>query len=339
MSEAPSSAGASARGDPLVSVGLPVHNGERTIRGALEGILAQDHANIEVVVSDNFSSDATAEICKEYAGKDPRVRYSRTQELLPLYVNWQRVLELSRGEFFLWSAADDLRPRETVRRLLDALRSEPRAIAAHGPILVELLGTDEVIRVGNEFPSVGLDLAKRVSAYVKGIRHPAMMHGLLRRSALERLPLLTAPSQTGKGGPYGQDYLFNLRVLTLGPAVWIREPMLQYRDRIWKGSAFDDPIGTSVRWTMRGLFHAEEIDRRKYWTLLRLGRRCVAEAAGASEKERRRAARAYARAFVTTHAGSLLREVILTALWGVGELGRRLVSLRHPQPGRPGSVL
>jgi glycosyltransferase involved in cell wall biosynthesis len=323
---------------PLVSVGLPVYNGAKTIREALEHVLAQDYPNFEVVISDNSSTDTTGAICREYARKDPRVRYSRTEALLPLYANWQRVFELSRGEFFLWIAADDLRPRETIRRLVDALRSEPRAVMAHGPILVELRGTDRVIRVANEFPSVGLDLAGRVRAYVRGIRHPGMMHGLLRRSALERLPLLTAPAQTRKGGPYGQDYLFNLRVVALGPVAWIAEPILRYRDRIWKGSRFDDPIGTRMRWTPRGLFRADEIERQKYRTLLRLGRRCVRESEGASETERRRGARAYARAFVAAHAAPLLREALLSLLWKLGEAQRRLAA-RHREPSRRSSVL
>jgi len=325
-------------GLPLVSVGVPVYNGAKTIREALTHVLAQDYPNLEVVVSDNFSSDATGEICRELARGDSRVRYTRTEELLPLYGNWQRVFELSRGEFFLWSAADDVRPRETIRRLVDALRGEAQAVMAHGPIVVELLGSQEALRVANEFPSLGLDLAGRVRAYVKGIQHPGMMHGLLRRSALERLPLLTTPAQTRKGGPYGQDYLFNLRVVALGPVVWIPNPILTYRDRIWKDSPFDDPIGTRMRWTREGLFGAEEIERRKYWTLLRLGRRCVRESGGASDAERRRGARAYVRQFTASHAGSLVREAMLSLLWKAAEFRRRFAA-RNAASGWPSSVL
>jgi glycosyltransferase involved in cell wall biosynthesis len=325
--------------DPLVSVGLPVHNGGKTIRESLEGILDQDYPNLEVVVSDNFSSDATAEICRDYARRDARIRYTRTEELLPLYANWQRVSDLSRGEYFLWSAADDVRPRETIRRLAEALRSDPRAVMAHGPILVELLGRDEIVPLDNRFPSAGLDLPGRVAAYVRGIQHPAMMHGLLRRSALERLPLLTSPAQTRKGGPFGQDYLFNLRVVALGPVVWIEYPILQYRDRIWKGSRFDDPIGTSMRWTRAGIFQADEMARRKYRTLLRVGRQCVSETAGVDDAERRKGARTYARAFVATHAVSLMREGFLSACWWVGEAARRIAIPRNGEPGRRSSVL
>jgi glycosyltransferase involved in cell wall biosynthesis len=323
---------------PLVSVGLPVHNGGKTIREALDGILDQDYPNLEVVVSDNFSSDATAEICLDYARRDARIRYTRTDELLPLYANWQRVADLASGEYFLWIAADDVRPRGTIRRLAEALQSDSRAVMAHGPILVELLGRNETVRLDNRFPSAGLDLPGRVAAYVRGIQHPAMMHGLLTRSAREHLPLMMSPAQTRKGGPLGQDYLFNLRVVALGPVVWIDHPMLVYRDRIWKGSRFDDPIGTRMRWTRAGIFQADEMVRRKYRTLLRVGRRCVSETPGVSDVERRKGAGAYARAFVATHAISLIREGFLSACGRVWEAARRIAIPRNGQPG-PRSAL
>lgn len=328
-----------AASHPLVSIGLPVYNGMKTIREALEGLLAQDYPNLEIVVSDNSSTDGTSEICRELAGRDARVRYTRTEELLPLYANWQRVFELSRGEYFGWSAADDVRPAGTIRKLAEALDAEPRAVMAHGPIVVELKGTGEVLRLPNQFPSLGLDLPDRLRAYVRGIQHPTMMHGLLRRSAVERIPLLTTPAQTPKSGPYGQDYLFNLRVVALGPVVWIDEPILRYRDRIWHGSRFDDPIGTRTRWTLRGIFQADEIERVKYGTLLRLGRRLVAEVGTGSEPEREEGARAYSRAFRAAHAVPLMREALLSVLFKVGETFRKAWTPRHGESGHRSSVL
>ena len=57
----------------FVSVGLPVYNGEKYLRQALESLLSQSHANIELIVSDNASTDATERICLEVAAKDKRV--------------------------------------------------------------------------------------------------------------------------------------------------------------------------------------------------------------------------------------------------------------------------
>ena len=62
--------------EPRVSVCLPVRNGVRTMRTALDSALSQDFRDLEVVICDNASDDETPEILREYASRDPRVRYS-----------------------------------------------------------------------------------------------------------------------------------------------------------------------------------------------------------------------------------------------------------------------
>ena len=52
---------AACTGQPLVSIGMPVYNGERYVDEALRSLLAQDYPNLEIVVSDNASTDQTAE--------------------------------------------------------------------------------------------------------------------------------------------------------------------------------------------------------------------------------------------------------------------------------------
>ena len=62
---------------PFVSIGLPVYNGGDYLEEALESIAAQTYRNYEVVISDNASTDRTADICESYAARDPRIRYVR----------------------------------------------------------------------------------------------------------------------------------------------------------------------------------------------------------------------------------------------------------------------
>ena len=63
--------------EPELTIGIPVYNGAATIRAALDSLLAQTFQNFVLIVSDNNSSDGTEEICREYEGRDPRVRYVR----------------------------------------------------------------------------------------------------------------------------------------------------------------------------------------------------------------------------------------------------------------------
>jgi glycosyltransferase involved in cell wall biosynthesis len=93
---------------PKVSVGLPVYNGEKYLRESIESILAQTFTDFELVISDNASTDGTEMICQEYAGKDSRVRYYRSENNIGGSNNHNRVFELSKGKYFHWFSDDDL---------------------------------------------------------------------------------------------------------------------------------------------------------------------------------------------------------------------------------------
>jgi glycosyltransferase involved in cell wall biosynthesis len=93
---------------PRVSIGLPVYNGERYVAQAIESVLAQTYTDFEFIISDNASSDKTQEICFSYAAKDPRICYYRNETNLGAAPNYNRVFELSSGEFFKWADYDDL---------------------------------------------------------------------------------------------------------------------------------------------------------------------------------------------------------------------------------------
>ena len=64
-------------GHPRVSIGLPVYNGEVYLSGALDTLLGQTFTDLELIISDNASTDRTPEICRSYAARDHRVRYIR----------------------------------------------------------------------------------------------------------------------------------------------------------------------------------------------------------------------------------------------------------------------
>ena len=65
---------------PLVSIGMPVYNGEEYISQAIDSLLAQTHTNFELIISDNASTDGTWEHCQQYAAKDTRIQLYRNEE-------------------------------------------------------------------------------------------------------------------------------------------------------------------------------------------------------------------------------------------------------------------
>lgn len=92
---------------PQVSVGIPVFNGERFIRQAIDSVLCQEGVDLEIVITDNCSTDGTQAICEEYAKRDGRVRYHRNAENLGLVGNFRRAAELASSRYFGWLAHDD----------------------------------------------------------------------------------------------------------------------------------------------------------------------------------------------------------------------------------------
>lgn len=94
--------------NPVVSIGLPVYNGEKFVSQAIESVLSQTFTALELVISDNASTDGTQKICQEWAKNDSRVRYYRATENGGAAWNFNRTVKLACGTYFRWLAADDL---------------------------------------------------------------------------------------------------------------------------------------------------------------------------------------------------------------------------------------
>ena len=116
---------------PRLSVGLPVYNSESYLAQSIESLLGQTYEDFELIISDNASTDGTADICKRYAEQDSRIRYVRQPRNIGLAPNHNFVFAESRGELFKWAASDDLYGRELLQRCVEALDEHPDVVLAH----------------------------------------------------------------------------------------------------------------------------------------------------------------------------------------------------------------
>ncbi|MDH3533131.1 MAG: glycosyltransferase family 2 protein [Gammaproteobacteria bacterium] len=123
---------AEAADAPLVSVGLPVYNGERFLRGAIDSILTQSLTNFELIISDNASSDGTWKICQEYAAGDRRIRCFRHPSNLGLPHNWNFTVAQARGQFFKWATANDLCAPNLLANCVKVLEIQPEVVLCYG---------------------------------------------------------------------------------------------------------------------------------------------------------------------------------------------------------------
>jgi glycosyltransferase involved in cell wall biosynthesis len=116
---------------PHVSIGMPVFNGEKYLKEALNSILAQTHRDFELIISDNASTDRTQQICREYATKDSRIRYYRNEINIGAPKNFNRVFELSSSEYFKWASSDDMHAPTYLQKCVSILETDPSIILCH----------------------------------------------------------------------------------------------------------------------------------------------------------------------------------------------------------------
>ncbi|WP_435645151.1 glycosyltransferase family 2 protein [Butyricicoccus porcorum] len=94
--------------ESLVSIVLPVYNGEKYLRESIDSICAQTWRNWELIIVDDGSTDKTAEIAKEYAAKDQRIFYYKNEQNLRLPKNLNRGFSLAKGEYLTWTSDDNM---------------------------------------------------------------------------------------------------------------------------------------------------------------------------------------------------------------------------------------
>ncbi len=179
---------------PLVSIGLPVYNGERFIQRALDSLLAQDYSNLELIISDNASTDRTGDICLSCQAKDARIRYYRNEANIGMMGNFKRALDLARGEFFMFAAHDDRWSPEFISSLLADLNRHPESevvmsaldVVDEKGVLIKPVRLDQGDKSPNELGYFSLLLRLMTLWGGSTKSHHYYFYGIFRRSFLQK---------------------------------------------------------------------------------------------------------------------------------------------------------
>lgn len=187
--------GSSQSKAPSVTIGLPVYNGEAYLEEALRSLVTQTYPDIEIIVSDNASTDRTMEICRDFAAQDRRVRFLRNPQNIGATANYNRLVDEARGVYFKWAAHDDNCRPDFVAACITALDAEPSAVLCYPSTLV-IDGQGVIVSKYRD----GIDLrdpdpAERLRCYLrrnfiraKGMCNP--IFGLCRTTLLRRTRLI-----------------------------------------------------------------------------------------------------------------------------------------------------
>lgn len=174
----------------LVSIGLPVFNGERFLAETLDSFLDQTFQNFELIISDNASTDSTQEICLQYSAKDDRIRYARQKTNLGASRNYNLLLEMSSGKYFKWASHDDLCAPTFLERCTQVFNENPSVILCYS----RTQEIDEEGKVIREFPAKPkLGSEKKPERFFECIcvPHPQVaIFGLFRSDVLKMTRLI-----------------------------------------------------------------------------------------------------------------------------------------------------
>ena len=166
-----------------VSIGVPVYNGENTLRPALDSLLNQSFTDFELIISDNASTDGTQLICQEYADRDQRVRYIRHEKNLGPAVNFKYALDQARGEYFMWAACDDIRSSDFIEVNFRFLSDNQDYVASTSPNGFEGQTLDKATLVS--FALDGDAYARFVQFFVNCWVSHGIFYSLVRTNVLQ----------------------------------------------------------------------------------------------------------------------------------------------------------
>ena len=174
---------------PLVSIGLPVYNGEETIERAINSLLGQTYQNLEIVISNNGSTDNTLEIIKKFEVMDPRVKIFHNELNRGSIWNFNRVFLHSSGKYFMWASHDDHHEDTFISTCVEAMERDGfAALCAPGMQMTEA-DTDRVLWTSSM--DSFKDKRTLTSRYRETLRNfPAVsIYGLYRRELLAKTDL------------------------------------------------------------------------------------------------------------------------------------------------------
>jgi glycosyltransferase involved in cell wall biosynthesis len=157
------------------------------LQRAIESILAQDYSELELLISDNASTDDTQRICENFSARDHRVRYFRQPYNRGPHDNFVEVWKKATGEFFMWLGDDDWLDRSYIGRCV-------QVFGEHADYSL-VCGKAKYFREGKSvYEGVPVSLLEeqandRVLAYYRQVCDNGTFHGLMRRNQVSAVPI------------------------------------------------------------------------------------------------------------------------------------------------------
>lgn len=207
--------------NPKVSICIPVYNGEKTIKDTILSIINQTYKNIEIIISDNKSTDNTVSVVNEF--KDSRILFYKNDSNIGLARNWNKCLEKCKGEYIHFICADDTLSPECIEEKVKVMNSDKDIVMVINTMNMyneekklvmkrKIYNRDTIID--------GYKFAKK-SLY-RGNIYGGPSNVLFRKDSLEKSGVF--PTNTY----YTTDWEFTLRLSPLGKIAYLEKGFTHY---------------------------------------------------------------------------------------------------------------
>ena len=170
------------RSPELVTIGVPTYNSAATIQATIKAVLAQDYPNVEILVSDNGSTDGTVALCRSVAGDDGRVRIIAHENNRGWQFNFRYLLAEAAGRYFMWVGADDRPAPSFVSAATAVLESGPELVSCVSR--VRWLHDGEPGELAAGTASLTASPRRNIATYLRHARDNSRFYGLHRTSVL-----------------------------------------------------------------------------------------------------------------------------------------------------------
>lgn len=242
---------------PTLTIGVPVYNMATYLEAAVESVLAQSFGDLELIISDNASTDGTEAIGRALAARDPRVTYQRNAENVGLSANHNLLVPLARGRLFKWANADDVLRPGYLERCVAAIDADPSVVLAY-PRTAFVDGDGAPLDITDtRWHLVSDDPSERLLFAILASHYNNASNGVIRTAALRRTRLLPRYA--------GGDYRLMAELSVLGKFVEI--PELLFVRRIHKGSSVGNT--RNAGWLRTYMSGSRPGMRVPYWRLCR----------------------------------------------------------------------
>jgi glycosyltransferase involved in cell wall biosynthesis len=111
--------------EPMVSICMPVFNGEHFITAAIDSLMSLDYENYELIILDNNSTDKTGEICKLYSKRYKKIRYFLDDNPCTSHQAASRLVNYANGDFFMLACDDDIWDKNFLKKIMPIFQQNP----------------------------------------------------------------------------------------------------------------------------------------------------------------------------------------------------------------------